>query len=61
MQIERADPDARKGWCFGERIAEIYIVARGTSRMRVEQETIVLPAEEAKAERHSVPRSRLGL
>jgi mannose-6-phosphate isomerase-like protein (cupin superfamily) len=76
------------------RVTEIYLVARGTSEMRVEQETITLEAgdmivvepgeahtflssspdyfhfvahvpgllgEEARAEKSSVPRSRLGL
>jgi mannose-6-phosphate isomerase-like protein (cupin superfamily) len=76
------------------RITEIYLVARGTSEMRVEQKTVFLedgdmiiiepgeahtflssspeylhfvihvpglPAEEVRAERSSVPRSRLWL
>ncbi|MFL7792233.1 MAG: cupin domain-containing protein [Anaerolineae bacterium] len=67
MRIERADPNAAKGWYAGpwnssltvsvgyanagvdephvhSRITEIYLVARGTSEMRVEQETITLEA-----------------
>ena len=67
MRIERADPDAAKGWYAGpwnsgltvsvgyanagvdephvhSRITEIYLVARGTSEIRVEQETITLEA-----------------
>jgi quercetin dioxygenase-like cupin family protein len=67
MRIERADPNADKGWYVGPwnsalpisvgyanvgidephlhtEIAEIYLVARGTSLLRVEQETIRLSA-----------------
>ena len=77
-----------------DRIAEIYVIARGTSQLRIEKETIDLAAgdtvvvepgeahtflsnsedyfhfvihspglagDEAKSERRSVPRSRLGL
>jgi len=117
MRVERADPDAEKGWCVGpwdsdltvsvgyanagvdephvhSRITEIYMVARGTSEIRVEQETVTLRAgdvivvepgeahtflssspdyfhfvahvpglsgEDARTEKSSVPRLRLGL
>jgi mannose-6-phosphate isomerase-like protein (cupin superfamily) len=67
MHIERADPNAAKGWCVGPwnsdlavsvgyanvgvdephvhtRITEIYMVARGTSEMRIDRETITLRA-----------------
>ncbi len=67
MRIERADPNASKGWYVGHwnsdlpvsvgyanegidephvhhRITEIYLVARGTSEMRVDQETVTLEA-----------------
>lgn len=70
MRIERADPNAPKGWYLGPwnsdlavsigyanegidephlhtRITEIYMVARGTSVVRVEGQTITLEAGDA--------------